>query len=398
MKFAAACSQEPNLTAAIAAAQRELIDRLEGAADLTMVFVSHDHRADFPTLAARLQESFPSRVLLGSVGETIIAGESEWESGPAIAIWSATLPEYQLRPFAMEFESTPDGVVCSGIPEDLADEADRVRAFLLLGEPYTSAPHAVIDRFGDEFPNAPVIGGMASGASRPGENSLFFSHDAIPAGAVAVALLDGPPVHTLVSQGCRPVGETYVITRAERNVVLELGGKPALHRVQEVYQGASAGDKKLLESGLHLGVAMSEYRDSFGRGDFLVANVLGADRNSGAIATGHHVRKGQTVQFHVRDAASADADLTGLLERAKAAHPGGVDGALLFSCNGRGTRMFPEPNHDAAAIQRVLGPVPLAGMFAAGEIGPVGKQTYMHGFTASAALFVDAPLSASGGT
>ncbi len=391
MKFAAACSQQPDLTLAIAAAQRELIGQLDGAAaDLTLVFVSHEHRDSFPTLAAKLQEFIPSRVLLGSVGETIIAGDCEWESGPAIAIWSAALPEYELRPFAIEFESTPDGVICSGIPEDLADEAERVRAFLMLGEPYSSAPNAVIDRLGDEFPNTPVIGGMASGASRPGENCLFFGNAAVPTGAVAAALLDGPPVNTLVSQGCRPVGETYVVTRAERNVVLELGGKPALHRVQEVYQAASADDKKLLESGLHLGVAMSEYRDSFGRGDFLVANVLGADRNSGAIATGHHVRKGQTVQFHVRDAASADADLTSLLERAKAAHPTGVEGALLFSCNGRGTRMFPEPHHDAAAIQRVLGPLPLAGMFAAGEIGPVGKQTYMHGFTASVALFVDA--------
>ncbi|OYW24504.1 MAG: hypothetical protein B7Z55_01980 [Planctomycetales bacterium 12-60-4] len=389
MKFAAASSQEPDLTQAIAAVQRELVGQLDGAAvDLVMVFVSHEHRAQFPTLAAQLHEHIPSRVLLGSVAETIIAGECEWESGPAIAVWAAALPEYELRPFDIQFESTPDGVICSGIPEELADDADRVRAFLMLGEPYSSAPNAVIDRFGDEFPETPVIGGMASGASSPGENCLFFGNDAVPTGAVVVALLDGPPIYTLVSQGCRPVGETYVVTRAERNVVLELGGKPALQRVQEVYQAASAEDKKLLESGLHLGVAMSEYRDSFGRGDFLVANVLGADRNSGAIATGNHVRKGQTVQFHVRDAASADVDLTSLLERTKAAHPSGVEAALLFSCNGRGSRMFPEAHHDASAIQRVLGPLPLAGMFAAGEIGPVGPQNYMHGFTASVALFV----------
>lgn len=389
MKFAAAGSQESDLKTALASITDELRTSLAGApADLTFVFVSHHHFERFPDLAEQVQALLPSQVLLGASAETVVIGPQEWEAGPAVALWTASLPEYRLQPFTIEFESTPDGVISSGIPDTLGDDVAHMRGLLVLGEPYTSAPHAIIERFSDDCPGIPVIGGMASGASGPGENRLFFGETAISSGAVAVALRDGPTLRTVVSQGCRPIGETFVVTRAERNIILELGGRPALARVQEVYQSASPDDRRLLESGLHLGLAMSEYRDSFGRGDFLVSNVLGADRGSGAIATGMAVRMGQTVQFHIRDAASAADDLTQLLARMQSSAADCAAG-LLFSCNGRGTRMFPKPHHDASAIQQSLGPLPLAGMFAAGEIGPVGANSYLHGYTASAVFFAE---------
>ena len=134
---------------------------------------------------------------------------------------------------------------------------------------------------------------------------------------------------------------------------------------------------------------MNEYQDSFQRGDFLIVNVHGADRTSGALATGGLMRVGQTVQFHIRDAETADEDLRHLLDLHRNVESNSR-GALLFSCNGRGSRMFPDPNHDALAVQQCLGPMPLAGFFAQGELGPVGAKNYIHGFTASVALFEDA--------
>ena len=127
-------------------------------------------------------------------------------------------------------------------------------------------------------------------------------------------------------------------------------------------------------------------QDSFQRGDFLVRTVAGADPDSGVLAIGDLVRTGQTVQFHVRDATSAHDDLVALLEREKlrGTRPAG---ALVFTCNGRGSRLFHTPSHDAACLQEVLGPLPAAGFFAQGEIGPVAKRTFVHGFTASIALF-----------
>jgi small ligand-binding sensory domain FIST len=271
------------------------------------------------------------------------------------------------------------------MPDWMESDPQQVRAVLMLGEPFSSAPHSFIDRLHEELPGVPVLGGMASGATAPGENRLFLQGDALTEGAIGVALRGGPAVRSLVSQGCRPIGSTFVVTRAEQNVVIELGGKPALLRLQEVYESLSPHDREQLEQGVHLGLAMNEYQEKFGPGDFLIANVLGARRDIGAIAVASLVRVGQTVQFHVRDAASADDDLRTLLNRPMRRPAAG----LLFSCNGRGTRLFAGPNHDAAAVQSALGPLPLAGFFANGELGPIGGKNFIHGYTASLALFDD---------
>ena len=168
-------------------------------------------------------------------------------------------------------------------------------------------------------------------------------------------------------------------------MLVELGGRPALEQLNTLYRDSEPADQELIKRGVHVGLAMSEYQESFARGDFLISNVIGADRESGALALGNLIRTGQTMQFHVRDASTASEDLRSLLTSSLAAGP--AQGGLLFSCNGRGTRMFPAPHHDANTIQDVAGSIPLAGFFAQGELGPVGGQNYIHGFTASVALF-----------
>ena len=195
----------------------------------------------------------------------------------------------------------------------------------------------------------------------------------------------GVRVRPVVSQGCRPVGRPLVITKAQENLIVELGGVPALQRLREMYGDLDEVDRELVRSSLHVGRVASEYRDTFRRGDFLVRNVMGADPDTGVIAVGDLVRTGQTVQFHVRDAASADEDLRELL--CGTPRPVSPAGALMFTCNGRGSRLFAEPSHDARTLQDCLGPLPTAGFFAQVEIGPIGSRTFLHGFTASIALF-----------
>jgi small ligand-binding sensory domain FIST len=234
---------------------------------------------------------------------------------------------------------------------------------------------------------------MASGGAGPGENRLLLDGQCLNAGGAGVIVRGGPQIHSVVSQGCRPIGNTFVVTKAEDNVIVELGGKTALSRLEQTYAGLSEDDRQLIRRGLHVGIAMNEYKPAFSRGDFLITNVLGADRESGAIAIGNFVRMGQTVQFHIRDADAADEDLRQLLAMQREKLAGVPRGALLFSCNGRGTRLFPRPNHDASVIQELCGPLPLGGFFAQGELGPVGGRNYIHGFTASMALFEDDPAS-----
>ncbi|MGE5193779.1 MAG: FIST C-terminal domain-containing protein, partial [Deltaproteobacteria bacterium] len=318
----------------------------------------------------------------------IAAAERELEEGPALSLWSAVLPGARLEAFHVEFEGTPDGPICSGLPEP-GPGGETARAVFLLADPYSTAVDTLISRLADDVPGVPLIGGMASGGAGPDENRLMLDGRSFTNGGVGVILRDGPQVHSIVSQGCRPIGTPFVVTKVQDNVILELGGKTALSRLEHTYADLSEDDRHLIRRGLHVGIAMNEYKPAFSRGDFLISNVLGADRESGAIAIGKFVRTGQTVQFHVRDADTADEDLRQLLAAQREKHRGAPGGALLFSCNGRGTRLFSKPDHDAGVVQELCGPLPLAGFFAQGELGPVGGRNYIHGFTASVALFDD---------
>jgi small ligand-binding sensory domain FIST len=224
--------------------------------------------------------------------------------------------------------------------------------------------------------------------SDPEQTPLIFGEEVVDVGAVGALLRGDVAMRSVVSQGCRPVGAPLVVTKAQENVILELGGRSPLEQLRDLYQQLPARDQELFQHGPHIGLVLNECQETFQRGDFLVRNLYGIDRSSGALAITDRVRVGQTVQFHVRDADTADEDLRLLLRQNRSSAPAG---ALLFTCNGRGTRLFPAPHHDASALAAEVGPVPLAGFFAAGELGPVGGQNFIHGFTASALIFEDGP-------
>ncbi len=386
MSFASSLSTSSDTITAIDSVCRKVRARLNGhTPNLAFLFLTHAHAPGFEQAAARVQESLGCRLLLGCAAESIAGDGEEIEGQPGVSLWAAHLPGAVLEPFQLQFRSTADGLVCDGFPEFSPEATTDIRAMLLLGEPYSCAVDFIIEQLQDMAPGVPLLGGMASGGHGRGQNRLFYQGECVDHGAVGVIVRGGPRIKSIVSQGCRQIGHTYVITKAERNVILELGGKPALERLQETWQEISGDDQRLVQQGLHVGIVMNEYKDSFHSGDFLVGNVLGADQATGSIAVGNLVRTGQTIQFHVRDARSADEELRQMLVRETQGQQ--VAAALLFSCNGRGTQLFSEPHHDAAAIQSVCGPIPLAGFFAQGELGPVGTRNYIHGFTASVVLF-----------
>jgi len=386
MSYAASLSTSTDTVSAVDSACHKVMEGLRGVApDLTFLFVSHEHRPEFDLIASRVQESLGCKVLLGCAGESIAGANQEVEGEPAISLWAAQLPGATLQPFHLRFRSTADGLVCDGFPELPPEEAEHVRAVFLVGEPYSCAVDFIIEQLADMAPGVPLLGGMASGGQGRGQNCLFYQGEALDQGAVGVIIRGGPQIKSIVSQGCRQIGRTFVVTKAERNMIVELGGKPALERLQETWQVISGDDQRLVQQGLHVGIVMNEYKESFRSGDFLVTNVLGVDQESGAIAVGNIVRTGQTIQFHVRDANSADEELRQMVTRETQDQK--IEAALLFTCNGRGTRLFSEPNHDAGVIQSTCGPIPLAGFFAQGELGPVGSKNYIHGFTASVVLF-----------
>jgi len=387
LSCAAGLSTSDSAIEALAEALASASQSLGGQADLALIFCSPHHASQADQIAAAACDRLGTENLLGCTGESIVGGSQEIEGSPALAVWLARWPGVRLTPMHLALERTSEGGALAGWPVELAGEWPAESFLLCLGEPFSFPSDFLLERMNEDRPHVPVIGGMASGAASPGDNRLFLGRRTFAEGAVALHVSGNVRLRTVVSQGCRPIGRHYVVTKAERNIIFELGGKAALAQLREIFAALPTREQQLVQSALHVGRVVSEYQDRFEQGDFLVRNVVGIDSQSGAVAIGDYIRPGQTVQFHVRDEEAASAELAQLLAaaRAKAAAP--PVGALLFTCNGRGTRMFSQPHHDAAAIARVFGPLPLAGFFAQGEIGPIGRQNFVHGFTASVALF-----------
>ena len=361
-------------------------------ADLAIVFVSASYAEGIRPALESLADLVPATTVLGTTAEGVLSGGEEFERGPAVAVWLACLPGGWLEAVSLEYVQTPDGGMFAGWPEQLDGEWPSNATLLLLADPFSFPVDAFIKRMEEEHPGVPIVGGMASGGATPGSNTLVVGTRTYDSGAVGIVVGGAIRIRPVVSQGCRPIGKPMVITKSEENMIVELGGRPALERLREVYGELDAADRGLVRSSLYVGRAATEYRDTFRRGDFLVRNVVGADPESGVIAVGDLVRTGQTVQFHVRDAASADDDLRSLLAAPSATRP---VGAIVFTCNGRGLRLFDAPSHDARCVQECLGPLPAAGFFAQGEIGPIANRTFLHGFTASIAVFE--PAEETGG-
>jgi small ligand-binding sensory domain FIST len=351
---------------------------------LAVVFTSPHHAAGAQAVLDAIQEAANPTGLIGCVAEAVVGGSREVEREPAVSVWLGALPS-GVETFHMEFVRTDSGGVFAGW--QFADVPGG--AVLLVCDPFSFPADLLLQHLNETAPDLPVVGGMASGASRTGQTQLFHDRSVVTSGAVGVMIPDAVAIRTLVSQGCRPIGQSFVVTRAEENMLFELGGRPPLKRLEETVDSLSAEDRELLTAGLHLGRVIDEYQPEYGTGDFLIRGVVGASPDNGSIAVADRLEVGQTVQFHVRDAVTADEELRTMLDRVIPGLPGRPAGALLFTCNGRGSRMFAAPDHDAGMVSSYLSGAPLAGFFCAGELGPVGGKNFLHGFTASLAIFTE---------
>ena len=363
---------------AAAEAAREARETLGGAAvDLAFVFMSADHLDDAEAALWTASTELGAAHLVGCVAQGVVGRDRELEDGPGVSVWAGALPGSAIETFHATAFETDDGIAVGGIPP--LEDADLVTLFV---DPFTFPAAGFLA----ELDGAPMVGGLAAATGEPETQALFLDGELVHEGAVG-AVLRGVRVKTVVSQGCAPVGTDSVITSAEENVVLELAGKPAVERLRDELRTMTVEQQGLAaRGGVLAGLVIDENRSEYRRGDYLMRGLVGADEDSGALAIGEAVRVGQTLRFHVRDARSADEDLReGLTD---ALNGGSAAGALLFTCNGRGTHMFGEPDHDARLVTERVGTPAVGGFFCGGEIGPVGDQAFLHGFTATLAVFL----------
>lgn len=358
--------------------------------DLGILFTSYE-TSIVPELIELLPKHLPIRNLIGCTCAGIVGSNTEIERQSACSLILGRLPGVKIIPYVInqiQLEGLKTPADWYSFFEIYPNEHP---IFLALPDPFTFDANLFLNKINEAYPGAAIMGGLASGINSLGENLLIQNSDIHQGGAVGIVLTGDVRIAAVVSQGCRPIGQTYIITKAEENIIHTLAGKPFINILREVLAKLSSRDQLLAQEALFVGIAMDEYKHAYKRGDFLIRGLMGIDEKTGAGVVADYVKTGQTIQFHLRDAQAAVEDLNELLAyQKKSESEAQPKGALVFCCNGRGEYLFRQKNHDIQIIQKHIGPIPAAGFFCAGEIGPVGGSNFLHGFTNSIALFYPA--------
>ena len=390
MKWASAVSDQQDFENAIEECITSIREDMgQTTPDLAVVFVSGHFADSYDSIPAIIKDRLGTNAILGCSAGGVIGGGREIEQRPGLSITVGSLPDVELFPFHLEGEGLPD----MDAGPDAWEEALKVTAedeprFLLLLDPFSFPAQNFVVGLDYAFSKSVKIGGLASGGRQNGENVLFLGDQVHRSGAVGVAMKGNVAVDTVVAQGCRPIGQLMCITNCKQNMLMAVDDRPPLEVVREVFSSLSERDRELMQNSLFLGIVMDDMVENPQQGDFLIRNIIGLDARTGVMAIGETLHEGQRVQLHLRDALTSAEDLATLLTR-YASEQGveRIQGALLFSCLGRGQYLYGRADHDTDLFRDKVGSAPLGGFFCNGEIGPVVGTTFLHGYTSSFGIF-----------
>jgi small ligand-binding sensory domain FIST len=328
-------------------------------------------------------------LLAGCSSSRLIAGGSEIEENAGLVLALYDLPDAHLQGFHFVQEQVEEANGPGYWPMETGITAEQTNGWLAFADPFHLDAESWMRTWNEAYAPLPVLGGLAGGDMREQQTQVYLNGEVFEEGGVAISVGGDVKLAGVISQGCTPIGDTWTLTHVEQNLIHQIGNRPAYEVLVETVNNLSGEEQRKTRGNLFIGLVVNEYLDEFHRGDFLVRNLLDGDPRSGILAVGALPRAGQTVQFQRRDAEAATEDMNELLARAKRELSGAtIYGGCLCSCNGRGRNLFSTPNHDAQTVQQQFGPLGLAGFFCNGEIGPVGEKNFLHGYTASLALFV----------
>ncbi len=372
-------------------ALEQALEQIEGIpADVVFVFASGEYRGHFEEIVRRVRQEAGAPLVIGCSGQGIVGTDQELEDLPSLSLLALSLPETTLKPVHLTQAMLESCTHPQDWYNELGIDQEGVNAWLVFADPFRMDCEALVESFSHAYPGVPMIGGLASSSGEDRFTHIFLNDEVFADGAVALAISGEYTLLPLVSQGCEPIGEAWTITKVRGDGLIEgISNRSAYQVLIDTFQTLSPELQRRAQRNLLVGLAANEYQDSFERGSFLIRELRGVDRRLGVLSVSASPRVGQTIQFQMRDAAGADLDLRSLLSQTKARlQQNQPVAALLCTYAGRGIGMFAIPDHDAGVIARELGPIPVAGLFCNGEIGPMGGQTFLHSFTASIALFV----------
>jgi small ligand-binding sensory domain FIST len=356
---------------------------------LGLVFISPRYFKQSKQILEILRVHARIPLLAGCSSLSMIVGGEEIEENAGLSLGLYALPEAEVKAFHFTQEQVEEANGPAYWPMETGIKAEQTNGWLAFLDPFHIDSETWLKSWNEAYAPLPVLGGLASGEFTEQLTQVYLNGEVFEEGGVAISISGDVRLVGVTSQGCTPIGETWTLTKVEQNIIREIGNRPAYEVLAETFNQLSPEEQKRARGNLFVGLVVNEYLEDFHRGDFLIRNLLGADPRSGSIMVGAAPRQGQTIQFQRRSAAAATEDMNELLTQAR----GKLDqttvyGGCLCSCNGRGQGMFGRPNHDAHLVQERLGPLGVAGFFCNGEIGPVGERSFLHGFTASLALFV----------
>jgi small ligand-binding sensory domain FIST len=390
MKWASHLSTQNNIEACVDESVEAILSQMDGkSVDLTIIFVSPQFKDKYEDIPKLIRDRISSKHFLGCSGGGIIGGGKEAEQQAAFSITCANLPDVEIQGIHTDTMKLPDQDTAPSVwREWLGVDVEKNPSFIFLADPFSFQGEEFLAGVDFAYPNSSKVGGLASGAQAQGGNALYLNDKIHNNGLIGLALSGNIGMDTIVAQGCRPIGEPVKVSKCDGTLLTGMDGQPPLELLQSVYEGLDENDKSLVQTSLFLGIEMDPLKDNPQQGDFLIRNIMGVEREIGGIHVGTLLREGQLVQFHLRDKAMSAEDLKLMLTRYKAnKNFKNTSGALLFSCLGRGQYLYGKPNHDADMFRDHIGDIPLGGFFCNGEIGPVGKTTFLHGYTSSFGIF-----------
>lgn len=411
MQWVSVLSTRPSLEAAIADVVQKAQAALHHPAHLGFLFISAAFTSEYSRLMPLLQEQLPGVPLIGCGGAGVVGmGQAnqarEIEGDPALSLTLAHLPGVQIQTFHLDPETLPDLDSPPGAWVDLIGVSPAGNPqFVLLADSAFNRINDLLQGLDFAYAGSTKVGGLASGGFGNHAGGLFRNGNLYREGIVGVALSGNIQLDAIVAQGCRPIGQPYLVADGERNIMLALqaqagataemaGGGTLISRegtplelLQDLIQSLSEEDRLLAQHSLFVGIAQSEFKQTLEQGDFLIRQLIGVDPRVGAIAIGDRIRSGQRIQFHLRDAKASAEDLETLLNRYSLSQSSQAMGALMFACTGRGEGLYGQANFDSALFSQYCPGTPLSGFFCNGEIGPVAGNTFLHGFTSVFGIF-----------
>lgn len=367
------------MDAALAALARAGTER----ADLALVFTTGDAYAAGHQVLHTVRRITGARMVVGCSGAGVLTERREVEDEAAVAVLVVEDERLMARAFLVADQTAVGLEAGAEVARQIGPTLAEGGCLLLLPDAIGLAPAALLGGLEAELGPVPVMGAVAAGTTM-----FELCNAELVRGALTGVALSGLRPVIGVAQGCIPIGEPYVVTRAEGNVVHEIGSRPALEILKEAVRAVPDGPARIERAGLFAGLAMDPAKSPLERGDFLVRNLLGADQTSGAVAVAETVKVGQTIQFHIRDAQASREDLHSTLR--------GVIRALgdrrplfgcYFNCAGRGRGLYGTADHDVTLIRTHLGEFPLVGFFGNGEFAPIARRNFFHTYTGALVIF-----------